>query len=241
MPFGVRSRFFLLFLFSFSLFNFACGQPEKQQPTEFNKHEAKAFELRQKGDLRGAIQEQTKAIELNPSYAQSLTVLAGMYVDLYEQNKSKENLEKAKELLTKALELDPNDAVGHDMLAGTLDRLGDKSGALRESEKVVRLLPNDLEGLTNLAINQNDNEQTNDATATLEKVLQKNPNYAYALYHYAELELEKNNRTKAIELFERGSKATASDNKNDTKYIEICRKRLQELNNQKTKTAKAPN
>lgn len=166
-----------------------------------------------------------------------MTVLAGLYLDLYDENKTKEYLEKAKELLLKALEINPKDAVGHDMLAGAYDRLGDKRNAFKQAEKVIELNPNDIESLTNLALNQDDLKDTNSARQTFEKVLLKNPNYSYALYHYAEFELEKGNRPIAIELFERGSKATATDNGNATKYIETCRKRLEELKDQKVKIA----
>ncbi len=215
----------------------ACSQSETQKNEQFNKYSVKAYELRKKGDLQSAITEQKKAVALKPKDWESLTVLAGLYLDLYDQNKKKENLEQARELLLKALKINPNDAVGHEMLAGTYDRLGNKTKALEETEKVNILKPNDIENLTNLAINQYDLKSLDISRKTFEKVLQRNPNYAYALYYYAELELETGNREKAIELFERGSKASATDNDGDTKYIDINRQRLGELKSEKAKTA----
>jgi Tfp pilus assembly protein PilF len=238
MRLTVINKLFLLFLFCFCFFNAACGQTETNKIKLSNEYARKAFESRQKGNLESAVQEQSKAVELNPNDGKLLTVLASIYISLYEQNKLKDDLQKAEIILKKALELEPGDAVGHDMLAGVFDLLGKKKEALEESEKVVKLQPGNLQSLTNLGSAQNGVGDSQSARETFKKVLQKNPNYAYALYNYAELELEAGNRAKAIELFERGGKAGAvSDNENNTKYIEICRKRLEELKSQKAKTA----
>lgn len=221
----------------FSLFSFACGQTEVEKIKLHNQYTNTAYDLREQGELLKAIEYQQKAVELFPKNADTLAVLAGMYMKLYEQTSSKKELEKAKDLLLKASKIKPNDVVIYKMLAGVFDMSGNEKETLKYSQKAVELQPENLESLTNLGTAQNSVENNDVARAIFEKVLQKNPNYAYALYHYAELELETGNKAKALKLFERGSKASESDNEGNTKYIEICRQRLEELKNEKAKTA----
>ncbi len=233
----MANKISFLFLILFCLFSFACGQTEAEKIKVHNQYVDKATVLRKQGDLQGAIEQQKKAVELFPNNADTLAVLAGMYINLHEENSSLENLEKAKELLLKASSIKPRDSVIHIMLAGVFDMMGNEKEALEHNKIAANLEPNNLQNLTNLGSAQNGVGNNDAARATFEKVLRKNPNYAYALYQYAELELETGNREKAIELFERGSKASATDNDDDTKYIEISRNRLEELRNEKVKTA----
>ncbi len=232
MRFTVRNtRYLYLILLSCFLTLSACGQieSEKEKKAQFVKYELRALELRKTGDLQGAIIEQKKAVELAPNDSDPLSVLAGIYIELYDGRENRQDLEEAKRLLEKAIKLQPNDATIHDMLAGALQRLKDFEGALKETEETVRLEPNDLDNLTNLASMQSKNNKAKEARKTFEKVLQKNPNYIYGLYHFAELEFKEKNYPKAMELFERAIKVKTAEDGSDAKYIEICKQRLEEL------------
>jgi tetratricopeptide (TPR) repeat protein len=239
MRFGVESDklFFLFLLISFLFLN-ACGQSKTEKAKLHNEYAKRASELRRNGDLQEAIKEQEKAVSLLPENGKPLTVLAGMYLDLYEQDASKINLEKAREILKKSTELDPKDAIGHKMYSETLERLGDKQGAIKELEIAVEMQPENLDNLVNLGVIQQSVKDNKSATESFEKVLLQNPNYIYALYQYGEAELENKNIEKAKELFGKAIKSSSQSGNTDSRYIELSRKRLEELNNRKSQTAK---
>jgi tetratricopeptide (TPR) repeat protein len=232
MQFTVRNtRYLYLILLSCFLTLSACGQieSEKEKKAQFVKYELRALELRKTGDLQGAIIEQKKAVELAPNDGDPLSVLAGLYTDLYDEGKNTKDLAEAKKLLEKAINIQQNNATYHDMLAGVLQRLEDFDGALKESQETLRLEPDELRNFINVASLQSDVGKIKESRETFEKVLQKNPNYIYGLYHFAELEFKEKNYPKATELFERAIKVKPAEDGSDAKYIEICKQRLAEL------------
>jgi tetratricopeptide (TPR) repeat protein len=238
MPFGVESKIVVLFLLCFCFFNSACAQSEKDKIKLHNEYANKASELRKQGNLDGAIQEQKKAVELFPDNADTLAVLAGMYMTLYEKDSSKDNLENAKQLLEKANKINPNDAVSHKMYSTTLELLGDKQGALREMEITVKLQPDNFDNLVNLGVIQKSLGDGKSARENFEKVLEKNPNYIYALYQYGEAELEDGNLEKAKSLFEKAVKQADKIEARDKDYMEQSKMELEKIKNKKAKAVR---
>jgi tetratricopeptide (TPR) repeat protein len=228
MQFTVKNKWLMPLLILCLFFN-ACGQSESERIKLHNQHTNKATALREQGKLEEAIEEQKKAVEMLPDDGKPLMVLATLYIDLYEKNKVLELLEKANNLLEKAVKLEPEDAIGHQMLSLSLERLGNKERALIEMKKAVQIQPADLENQVNLGAILENLEKFNEARETFGKVLQKNPNYIYGLYHFAELEFKEKNYPKAMELFERAIKVKPAEDGSDVKYIEICKQRLEEL------------
>ena len=241
MRIGIGNKILVICLLSLCFINSACGQSEAELIKQHNEHANKASELRKQGNLTEAIDEQKKAIQLFPNNADTIAVLAGLYMSLYDKTTSKDDLDNAKQLLEKANKINPNDAVSHKMYSTTLELLGDKQGALREMETAIKLQPDNLDNLINLGVLQKSLGNSKSAKENFERVLSKDPNYIYALYQYGEVELEEGNVEKAKSLFE---KVIEQENKievRDSDYVKESRKRLEEINNQKVKTAKTSN
>lgn len=163
-----------------------------------------------------------------------------MYLDLHEKDKSEESLIKAQTLLNKSVNIAPNDAVIRQMYSLNLELLGDLQGALKEMKVAVRLQPNNLDNLVNLAAIEQSLKNTKSARENLDKVLQQNPKYIYALYRYGEIELEEGNTEKAKAFFEKVVNLRNETTDRDANYIEESVKRLKEMNTQKSKTANQP-
>ena len=238
MQFGENSKI-LTFgcLFLLILSNFACAQSEAEKAKLHNKFASRASELRSQDDLQAAIEEQKKAVEIYPNDANTLSVLAGMYLDFHEKNKSKESLNKAQALLKQAVNIAPNDAVIRQMYSLSLELSGDNQGALREMKTAVKLQPDNLDNLVNLAAIEQSLKNTDSARKNLDEVLQQNSKYIYALYRYGEIELEEGNIETAKEFFQKVVSQKSNANNRDLTYIAESEKRLEELGNQKSKAA----
>ncbi len=227
-----------LFLILFCLFSFACGQTEAEKIKLHNEYVDKATVLRKQGDLQGAIEQQKKAVEIFPNNADTLAVLAGIYLDLYEKDSSKSNLENSKHLLERASKINPKNVVIREMYSTILELLGDKQGALREMKAAVELQPDNLDNRVNLAVIQKSLGKNESARENFEYVLQRNPNYIYALYHYGEAELEDGNIEKAKELFSKVVDLDETAESRDLNFVRDSKKRLVELESKKAKVAK---
>ena len=214
------------------LTNVACAQDEAARIKESRQHEAKALELRLKKDFRGALQEQLKAVELNPKDSKPLTILAGIYEEINENEKAPENLQKAKDVLEKAVELDSNDAVAHEMLGDVSDLTGNKEQALAKFKEAARLEPKNLRYLTNVAVMQNELNQIEEVRQTLRTVLAKDPNYIYALYQFGFVEEQEKNFVQAKEYYQTALKAQPKE-RDDAYFQEEAKKRLDNLNEKK--------
>lgn len=209
----------------------ACAQSERAKVEQSRQFEKEALELRLKKDFRGALREQLKAVELSPKDSKRLTILAGIYEEIGETEAAPETLQKSKEVLEKAVKLNPNDAVARDMYSAVLDQTGDKQGALRERSEAAKLEPTNLTYLTNVGVQQNALNDNASARETYKKVLEKNPNFIYALYHFGVLEREDGNYKEAVDLPTRAidAKATESD---DEQFQETARTRLERVRQQ---------
>lgn len=222
----VISKFLKFFLMVICLLNMACAQSAKQNIDESYKYEDKALELRKKGDLQGAIQEQQKAIELNPKDAKPLVVLAGMYDEI-------DDWEKTSETAQKAIEIDPNQAWAHHLYGNALRRFNKKREALEQAKTAVRLEPENLIFLVNMGSLYGSLEDSKMEKESYEKALSIDPEYLPAIYNLALVEAEEKNNQKAIELLKKVIEKSSLTN--DKERIERAQKKLKELQEPKTR------
>ncbi len=241
MRFGVKGKgIFLILLICCFFFN-ACGQTEENLLEESLSQEKKAIELANNNDIEGAIKEQRKAVELRPEDEKRLALLGRFLIDRYDKTKSNKDLEEAETILRKAALKQPNDILLRNTLVVVLEKLGNNEGVLKESIEISKIAPDDIQNLTNLGIAYDSVNNYKLARETFEKVMQKNPNFVYGLYHFGEFESEQGNTERAKELFEKAIKSSSQSDNTDSRYVEQSRKRLEELKNQKAKTAKTSN
>lgn len=236
MHFGINNlKLTLLLMIIVSLT--ACAQSQRAGIEQSRQLEKEAKELRLKKDFRGALAKQLKAVELNPKNSKPLTILAGIYMEISETENAPEYVQKSKNVLEKAIEFDPNNATAHEMLADALDRMGSEVDSLKEQQKAATIEPTNLRYLTNVGVRQNALNDNISARETYKRVLQKSPNFIYALYHFGALEKEEGNFDKSIDLFEKAVNAEPKE-ANDEYFQQTARKRLEEIREKlKTKTS----
>ena len=111
-----------------------------QSPTKLQTAEDYFYngynKLKLKQDYYGAIQDFTKAIELNPNFAASY----------YNRGWTKQKLTDyygAVEDYTKSIELNPDYADAYNNRSNARNNLGDHNGALEDGEKAIELSPNE--------------------------------------------------------------------------------------------------
>jgi TolB-like protein/cytochrome c-type biogenesis protein CcmH/NrfG len=141
----------------------------------------------------------TKALELDPSYAEAHAWLGKIYgVDFAYQltgPQRRETLDHALELIEKAIALKPDLAVAYAFLNFTLFYEGRIEEALVAGQKSIELAPNDTECLIQLARVQMINGLYAEALASAEKAMRLNPSppeyyfwiygqVLYAIGHY---------------------------------------------------------
>ncbi len=213
------------------LFTFACGQSKSNEEISLD-YERQADELTTKGNVKGAIEQQIKAIEANPKKVRLYTILAGLYYDSNEY-------QKAVEIAQKAVKLDSSYPNSHYTLGVMLRQVGEKERAIRSFQEAVKLSPQNTNFLINLGITYEDINNKQLARKYYERALEVDSNYVPAIYLLGTLEAEAGRIDKAIELFE---KAVNMEIPEDRKAEEIgsqrdAQERLEELKNQKAKTA----
>lgn len=241
MRFGINNKLIILSLFLFCLVNLACGQSQQERNRLHNEYTDKATELREQGDLREAVEYQKKAVEILPENGKPLMVLANLYLELYEKNRSKQDLEEAKKALEKAIKLNPNDPIGHEMLGETFKRLGKNDEAIKQLRMVLKIHPDDIDSLVNIGAIYTSSGRYKLAEETFENVLKKNPNYIYALFHYGDLEAKRGNIEKAKTLLIKAVAQKEIASSDDFEFVEQSEKKLEEIENQKSKSAKISN
>lgn len=228
---GAVNKFLILFLLISCFFTVACGQTERARIEQSYKYEDKAFELRQKGDLQSAIEEQKKAIGLNSADPKPLVVLAGMYIEAADW-------QKAAAAAQKAILLDPDSAWAHHLYANALRRLNQKEKALEQAREAVRIEQDNLLFLTNLGTLHGSLEDKKAEKETYEKALKIDPNYSPALYNLALLEIEDNKVNNALILLKRFIENASPEDKEGLKR---ATEKLKELEQQQEKyTQKQP-
>ncbi len=207
-------------------FSSACSQTKEEKMKSAKEYSDKAIDLRYKGDIKGAIQEQLKAIELNQDETELSVNLIGFYLD-------DGNIEKAKETTEKALNLIPNNAWVNYFYGEVLEKKGDYDKALKYRSKAVELEPTNPLFLSNLGSVQESVGNKVSAKESFKKALQINPNYIFALHRLGQLE-EEDNKKEAIRLFEKIVNIPESQyDLGDENFVEEARKKLNKLKSRK--------
>jgi Tfp pilus assembly protein PilF len=222
MRFGIGKEHLILLTALLIFFSSACSQiKEENKMDRIQEYTEKAKQLRMKGDSKSALKEQLKAIEIDPNFDETWILLASIYSDL-------EDWKNAETSILRALELDKNDADAHHFYGFILEKLSKNNEALIERKEAVRLSPSNLMFRVNLGMNYDLLNDSKSARENVLKALELSPNYAYALYQMADFELSDKNITKAMEYFEKASKAKPIED-NDEYFIERAKERLAEL------------
>jgi Tfp pilus assembly protein PilF len=221
MRFGTGRKSLIVLTALLIFFSSACSQVSKNKIEKIQEYTEKAKQLRMKGDSKSALKEQLKAIEIDPNFDETWILLASIYSDL-------EDWKNAETSILRALGLDKNDADAHHFYGFILEKLGKNNEALVERKESVRLSPDNLMFRVNLGMNYDLLNDSKLARENVLKALEISPNYAYALYQMGDFELSDKNITKAMEYFEKASKAKPIED-NDEYFIERAKERLAEL------------
>ena len=170
----------------------------------------RAYDKHRKGDLRGAIADYTKAIEIDPNYANAyvdrgvakddLEDYYGAIADYtkvieidpneakayYNRGNSKGNLEDYKGAIadyTKAIEIDPNYAAAYNNRGYAKRKLEDYYGAIADCTKTIEIDPNNAAAYYNRGIAKHKLEDYYGAIADYTKAIEIDPNIANAYYN----------------------------------------------------------
>jgi len=118
-------------------------QMTREAPQYAAGHFNYAFELRQRGDIDGAVAEYRKAIGLDSSMALAYSNLGALL-------QSKGELVEAESLYLKTIELRPNYALAWNNLAIVRYKRGDGAGAVQAFRRAIELKPDDAGSVYNL-------------------------------------------------------------------------------------------
>jgi tetratricopeptide (TPR) repeat protein len=222
MRFGTGNKGLIILTALLIFFGSACSQTiEKKDMNLVEEKIKKANEFRLKGELEKAVKEVQKAVELSPNDSELRVVLGSYYIDLY-------GCEKALPEFEKAVELNPNNADSYNPLGSCWEKLGDTKKNLEYKKEAVRLAPDNPFYRVNLGLAYDSLKDMKQARENVLKALELSPDYAYALYQMADFELSDKNITKAMEYFEKASKAKPIED-NDEYFIKDAKERLAEL------------
>jgi Tfp pilus assembly protein PilF len=130
-------------------------EEEQSQLTKRDTENLEAYEAYLKGgvyqekrtfeDIKRSVDFFQQALEIDPYYASTYSVLADYYnlINFYGNVRPRDSLPKAKELAQKAIELDDSLAEAHTSLAVILSNWDwDWAGAEREYKRAIELNPN---------------------------------------------------------------------------------------------------
>ena len=162
------------------------------------------------GDELGAIPNYQRAIEIDPNFAMAYARLGAVYNNLGQTQSSEQNRQKAFELRDRASEREklyitshyyadsgqldkgitalelyrqtyPRDPIPFNNLAAIYNRLGQFDNALANAKRAVEIDPDMVSGYGNVADAYSGLNRVEEARATLNVILQRNP--AIANYH----------------------------------------------------------
>jgi tetratricopeptide (TPR) repeat protein len=221
---GTGKKYLILLTALLIFFSSACSQNNQQNKSNMNKVDEKlssANEFRLKGELEKSIKKVQEAIELAPNDDELRVILGSYYFDM-------KAFEKAVNEFEKAISINPANARAYSLLGSCWEQLGNTQKNLEYAKESVRLAPNDLIYRVNLGIAYDSLNDKKQARENVLKALEISPNYAYALYQMGDFELSDKNITKAMEYFEKASKAKPIED-NDEYFIERAKERLAEL------------
>jgi Tfp pilus assembly protein PilF len=222
MRFGTDNKGLILLTALLIFFSSACSQvSEKKDMNIVEDKIKKANEYRLKGELEKAVKEIQEAVEISPNDSELRIILGSYYI-------SHSGCKKAIIEFEKAILLNPENAEAFDALGGCWEQLGDTKKNLEYVKEAVRFAPDKLRFRVNLGLAYDSLNDKKQARENVLKALEISPNYAYALYQMGDFELSDKNITKAMEYFEKASKAKPIED-NDEYFIERAKERLAEL------------
>jgi tetratricopeptide (TPR) repeat protein len=230
MLFTVKNKLLLLVLLSCFLTLSACGQIESEKEKKTLEQQEKVFLLQDKGDIKNALIEQIKVVELQPNKYSSYVNLYNIYVEM-------EDWENALKIAQKAVSLAPEKAVVHYNLAFSLVKLGKKKEAVDAFQESIKLNPNDTNAWINLGITHEELKDPISAKKAYEEALKVNPEYVPAIYYLAELEVDEGRIDNAIKLFQKAIdiKIPKEREPEELDYQPSAKKRIEELRAKKKK------
>jgi tetratricopeptide (TPR) repeat protein len=141
-------------------------------------HLRRSVELEQRGDLKGAVQEQERALEADPKNVQANINLISLYARVGEMDKAEQHYQMAARL-------NPNRAdayYNHGVLLFMQGQFEEAGQAYREALKINPYYP---EAHNNLGFLLEKQGQTDAAMEEYQAAVKNQPNYRLALYHIA--------------------------------------------------------
>jgi membrane associated rhomboid family serine protease/lipoprotein NlpI len=147
-----------------------------------------------KGDVDGALAENTRSIELDPKDPE-------VYENRARANQAKGNYDAAIADFTHAIELDPKDKDAYDNRGNAREDKGDVDGALVDFARAIDLDPNDSYAYNGLGYAEQIKGDLDGAIADYTHAVELNPKDAFAYKQLGKAQFEKHNWSHALAEF----------------------------------------
>jgi Tfp pilus assembly protein PilF len=148
------------------------------------------------GNLRAAIAEYQKALDIDPRYAGAWSSLAGAYVRMGQT-------EKALETIERALAIEPRNANFLSSRGTIYSRLKRFEEAAASFDAALRVQPDHSDARFNYALSEYMRGNTGKSIALFESVPRKDTDYPRVYYYLAVMEAERNDMAAARRYAER--------------------------------------
>ena len=136
--------------------------------------------LRERGELKRALNNVNKAIKLNPNFALAYSNVGSIYRDLGR-------LKEAENATLKAIKIDPNFAEGHLNLGYILNDLGRLTEAKSSTQNSLICNPNLMPAYASLSTILGDLGHKNDSIKCLKKAIRINPKSEIICFKLAQI------------------------------------------------------
>ena len=144
------------------------------------------------GEVERAIDDYTKAIDLNPNYANAYNNRGLVY-------ENKGEVERAIEDFNRAIQLNPNLAETHNNRALTYKDQGEIERAINDFNRAIQLKPDDAKTYYNRALTYKDQGEIERAINDFNRAIQLKPDDAEAYYNRGVVHAKKEDYKHAIE------------------------------------------
>jgi protein O-mannosyl-transferase len=185
-----------------TLFEHALASTENN----YVAHDNLGAALRDIGNLEGAIEQFSKAVDTYPRITGAhRNILANTLLSLAAALQEKGRLEEAKEAIHRAIEINPSSALAYNNLASLLSRLGKNDEALNFYRKALELKPETrllAEIQFNLGNLFTEQGKRDEAIASFRQTLSWNPEHVQAKVNLGALLYLSGNFDEAISLYQ---------------------------------------